>query len=142
MVRRTLQQIGREARRFRRKHGPGAHLPAVLRQAAAQLAASHDGERITRELRISGETLRRWKIRFPEVRAAAARSVAKPARATAKAKRKIDFVEIKGGTPGQVVRSESSSSVVEVTRPDGWTVRVTGDLAKELATATLGKLIH
>lgn len=145
MVRRTLQQIGREARRFRRKHGAGAHLPASLRKDAALLAVSDDAEAVTRELKISRETLRRWGIRYPATGVAVAtpRSVAKTARSTVKAKpRKIDFVEIKGTTSRQVVQPESLSSVVEVTRPDGWTVRLTGDLAKDLAAATLAKLTH
>jgi hypothetical protein len=140
MVRRTLQEIGREARQLRRQHGAGVHLPEVLRKAAVQLAASYDDEAITRELKISQETLRRWKLRWPAARVAGPRSaVTKPARAMAKG---IDFVEIKGNAPRQVVHPESSSSVVEVTRPDGWIVRVTGDLAKDLATTTLAKLTH
>lgn len=143
MVRHTLQQIGREVRRFRRKHGAGAHLPSRLRQAAVDLAASHDAEKITVELAISGETLRRWRLRYPAARIAPPRFVAKKTRSTVKARpKKIDFVEIKGLTPRQVVQPEILSSVVEVTRPDGWTVRLTGDLAKDLAAATLAKLTH
>ena len=54
---------------------------------------------------------------------------------------KIEFVEIKAGAPFQlaVPRAESSASTVEVARPDGWTVRVTGELAKDFAGAMLGK---
>ena len=140
MVRHTLQEVGHEARRLRRQHGAGVHLPASLRKAAAQLAASHDDEAITQELKISRETLRRWKLRWQAARVAAPRSaVTKPARAKPKG---IDFVEIKANAPRQMVQPESSLSVVEVTRPDGWTVRVTGDLAKDLAAATLAKLTH
>ena len=140
MVRHTLQQIGREVRRFRRKHGAGAHLPARLRQAAVDLAASLDAEKITVELAISGETLRRWRLRYPAARISPPRLVAKKTRSTVKARpKKIDFVEIKG-TPRQVVQPESPSSAIEVTRPDGSTVRVTGDLAKDLAATLLGKI--
>ena len=73
----------------------------------------------------------------------ARRSVAKPARATVHAKpERIDFVEIKAGTPGRTPAAgpDSSASAIEVTRPDGSTVRVTGDLARELAATLLGKI--
>lgn len=137
MARHTLQEIGRKARRLRREHGAGVRLPASLRKAAAQLATSHDDEAIIGELKISRETLRRWKLRWPAVRVAAPRSAAaKPARATAKAKPRVDFVEIKGSMPRQVGQPESPVSAIEVTRPDGSTVRVTGDLAATL----LGKI--
>ena len=144
MVRHTIKQVGREARQFRRKHGVGAHLPKNLREAAAQLAAVHETQAIIRELEISGETLRRWKERYPATQSAVVpkssvtkRAATKPAAIRRLAK--IDVVEIKASGLTSVVRPEGSMSVVEVTRPDGWTVRVTGDLARGLATAMVGK---
>jgi len=140
MVRRTLQEIGREARQLRRRHGAGVHLPAGLRKTAAQLAASHDDEAITQELRISRETLRRWKLRWPTgLRIEAPRSgVAKPGKAKPK---RIDFVEIKADQPRHVVQpAMPPTSSVEVTRPDGSMVRVTGELASTVAAAMLAEI--
>jgi len=146
MVRHTIKQVGREARQFRRKHGVGAHLPEDLREAAAQLAASHETQTIIRELEISGETLRRWKERYAVTKSAVVpessvtqRAATKPATVRPFAKiKKIDVVEIKTSGFTSAGRPEGPASFVEVTRPDGWTVRMTGDLAKVLATAMVG----
>jgi hypothetical protein len=143
MVRHTLQQIGREARQYRKKHGAGVRLPVGLRKAAALLATRDDAEAIAEELKISRETLRRWGIRYPSVRGAVVspQSATKASRSAARSRaKKFDFIEIEDTTPRRVDQLDGSSSVVEVTRPDGWTVRVTGDLVKDLAAATLAKL--
>jgi hypothetical protein len=147
MVRHTIKQVGREARQFRCKHGLGAHLPRNLREAAAQLAAVHETQAIIRELEISGETLRRWKERYTALKSAVApdssvrnRGATKPATVRPLAKiKKIDVVEIKTSGLTPIGCPEGSTSVVELMRPDGWTMRVTGDLARGLATAMVGK---
>ncbi len=134
----TLQQVRDELCEFRQVHGPTALPPESLRKAVVRLCDSHARSTITRELRIGWNTLIRWiEVGSPSRPMAAAAKV----RAKLNEPKKIEFVEIKAGAPFQlaVPRAESSASTVEVTRPDGWTVRVTGELAKDFAGAMLGK---
>ena len=146
MVRSSIQQLGREARQIRREHGAGAHLPEGLRKAAVQLSSSQRTEAIIRELEISGETLRRWKERYPAAMSATTRSSLprqaatkpEPIRPAARINR-IDVVEIKASGPSPVGCAGGVTSAIEVIRPDGWTMRMTGDLAKDLAATMVGK---
>ena len=123
------QQVQSDIREFRRYSGQKAHLPEPLRKAAAQLAASEGVGKISQELAINRASLQRWvRLGFPAVKAAAL-----PIAPT----KTIEFVEIKA--PRSAFRPEGLCPSIEVTRPDGWTVRVSGDLAKDVAASILGK---
>ena len=139
----TLQQVRDELRDFRKAHGHTAHVPETLRKAVVRLCDSHTRGAITRDVGLGWNTLLRW-IEIDGAGPAAATRTASAAKVKAKVKepKNIGFVEIKGATPFQLaapLTEGPASSTIEVTRPDGWTVRVTGELAKDFAGAMLGK---
>jgi len=143
MARRTLKQVAETARRYRKRHGTRAHLPEDLREAAAQMARSHAVGTVVHDLGICPTSLRRWMKVYPAVRVTPPRPSATRRKVKAKpraAAKRIDFVEIKAGQPRQVVQPADPASAVEVTRPDGSTVRVTGELAKAAFAAMLGEI--
>lgn len=52
----------------------------------------------------------------------------------------VAFFEIKADAPVPIgPASADATQTVELRRPDGWTLRVSGDLAKELAPVMLQK---
>lgn len=139
MVSTSIRQLTEEVRRLRRQRGDKVRLPEALREAAAYLAASHGIRVVSRELGISRNSLRPWMKRY----AVATAPRAKRSQSTTQAARlsePVAFFEIKtspAATPGRL--PESAASTVELTRPDGTTMRVTGELAKELAAVMLEK---
>ena len=139
MVSTSLRQLTDEVSRHRRQCGGKVHLPEALREAAAYLAASHGIRVVSRELGISRNSLRPWMKRYPVAPAPRARRSRSTAQAAPRSE-PVAFFEIKTSAataPGRA--SESATSTVELTRPDGMTMRVTGELAKELAASLLEK---
>lgn len=147
MVIRSLHQLADAVRRFRLERGESSHLPEFLREATAQLAASDGIRAVSRDLGISRNTIKLWMQRYPVVVGARA---GKPTRSraalpppgpgtplSAAVPAPIAFFEIK--TIAAAVpdcRLEASTSSLELTRPDGWVLRASGELAKELASTT------
>jgi len=139
MVSTSLRQLTDEVSRLRRQRGDKVHLPEALREAAAYLAASHGIRVVSRELGISRNSLRPWMKRYPVAPAPRAQRSRSKAQA-AQRPEPVAFFEIKtspAAAPGRA--PEGATSTVELTRPDGLTMRVTGELAKELVAAMLEK---
>jgi hypothetical protein len=138
MPQRTLHQVAQEARRYRREHGRRAHLPVALRKAVAELSCGRASAAVARELGVSPHAVSHWRKLYPAPRVE--KQSAAPRRSKAKAAlKRIDFVEIKAQEPRPVsAATEVSQSALEVTRPDGSMVRVTGELAKDALTALFG----
>lgn len=138
MVTRSLGQLTDEVRQLRRERGEGAHLPEALREAAANLAAKHGIRVVSRELGISRNSLRPWMKRHPAVPATKQSIPAAPE--APQRPEPVAFFEIKTSpavAPGWT--AESTTPAIELVRPDGLTMRVTGALAKELAAAMVDK---
>lgn len=139
MVSTSLRQLTDEVSRHRRQRGDKVHLPEALREAAAYLAASHGIRVVSRELGISRNSLRPWMKRYPVAPAPRTKRSRSTARAAPRPE-PVAFFEIKTSSataPNHA--SEGATSTVELTRPDGMTMRVTGELAKELLAGLLEK---
>ena len=151
MILRSLHQLTDDVRQLRLERGVGAHLPESLREAVAHLAASDGIRSVSRSLDVSRNTIRLWMKRYPAtpctqaanqmrsrtsvpdgMRVAPLSTVAVPA--------PIAFFEIKtSASLATDHRPPFATSSVELTRPDGWVVRASGDVAKDLAPMMLGQ---
>lgn len=151
MILRSLQQLTDEVRRLRLERGVGAHLPEALREAVAHLATTDGVRTVSRSLDVSRNTIKRWMKRYPAIvgtQAAKAKrsrtSVPEGMRvaplSTMAVPAPIAFFEIKTSAPlAADHRPASATSSVELTRPDGWVLRASGDVAKELALTMFGQ---
>lgn len=151
MILRSLQQLTDDVRRLRLERGVGAHLPESLREAVAHLAATDGIKFVSRSLDVSCETIRLWMKRYPAI---ACTPTAKAKRSRTSVLERIQvaplssravpapiaFFEIKtSASLAADHRPASPTSSVELTRPDGWVLRASGDLAKDLAPTALGQ---
>ena len=142
MATHAVEKLRKKIFALRRRRGSSkAYLPATIREEAIRLAAQH-GTDTYAQLGIRLELVKIWKSHYSSF----FRSVNKAAPASRPAlkipeKEKPCFVEIKAGPePRRSLWPENTSSVVEVVRPDGWTLRVCGELAKDVVHATIGKI--
>ena len=124
-----LRKVRSEVRRHRRRHGPRAQIPEKLRQDSVRLAKRHSLSAIANALAVSVGSVRRWKDRCDDD---------SPGSTSVKP---IDFIEIipQGGFPGSVTGGSDSRNTVEVIRPDGWRLRLSGDCPEQLLSAVLGR---
>ena len=135
MVPSTLKQVSEEILRLRRERGHRTHLPGHLRQSIVDLAAEHSVEVVIRELGVTRKTIERWVERQPvPARAKREKKALAPARNDP-----IAFFEIKTGLTPPTRTSECASAAIELARPDGMTLRLSGELARELAASMLDR---
>lgn len=157
----TFQQVAKEIRLIRRERGRRAHLPEPLRMSVAQLAIERDNAAaISRDLNITRKAVASWVKRygaFPRAKrgkaavtaskvvgkaaTAAAKAAATPtSKASARARPEpVAFFEIKTSAAHSTRAPEVASTALELARPDGMTLRLSGELARELAASMLDR---
>jgi len=138
----TINELRDEIRDLRRTRGAHAHLPRSMREAAIRLANRH-GSGAYAEMGINLQSVKRWERLYPilflggsHVKSAVDEESKKPRG------ERVGFVEIKTSPILETRPSlwpENPTSVVEVARPDGWTFRMTGELARDFVSATISK---
>ena len=133
----SLQQVSEEIRRLHRERGRRAHLPDHLRESIVGLAAEHGAGVVSRELDVTRNTIDRWVKRHPDPVPSRVKRSTKSLTPTRQDP--VAFFEIKT-SPTQAARTpECVSTAIELARPDGMVLRLTGELARELAASMLDR---
>ena len=135
-----IEELRKKIYDLRCRRGPKAYLPATIREEAIKLAARHGADTYA-QLGIKLELVKIWKHHYSDVFRSVNKAAPVPGRALKiPAEEKPRFIEIKADPePRRSLWLENTSSVVELVRPDGWMLRVSGGLAKDVVHATIGK---
>ena len=144
MVPSTLQQVTDEVRRLRHERGKRVHLPDPLRESVARLASERDVSAVSRDLGITRNTIAKWMKRYPAPSRSRSPAPQRESPVTSRAAvvrpEPIAFFEITTSpAPAASRASDSAASSIELARPDGMTLRLSGELVRELAVSILDR---
>ena len=139
MAIRSIERLRNEIRELRRLHGRNVHLSRTIRESAVNLAAKH-GPGVYERVGIHLQSVKRWERLYPSLFNAAVAPAVEGA-CDNPSKEKIGFIELKAAPEPlrKLGWPEHAASVVEVARPDGWVLRMSGELAEDFVRSTIGK---